>query len=162
MSSTRMRTQFRQQFSSRAASTGAQFGSSSPYTAHPRYTGPTSYNRFSASSSYSPFRVHADDTSSMKAGGFNTAGEAPFEIRGFSLGNAVLGVGSLILAASFSSFFRGDSSGGSGIGFVYGVPIMLIGFALKYAELEPVPLVSNQEAANIFEVKASENLKKVK
>eukprot|EP00466_Bigelowiella_natans_P019674 jgi/Bigna1/144623/aug1.89_g19331 len=98
----------------------------------------------------------------MKAGGFNTAGEAPFEIRGFSLGNAVLGVGSLILAASFSSFFRGDSSGGSGIGFVYGVPIMLIGFALKYAELEPVPLVSDMEASSLFEVKATENLKKMK
>jgi len=105
-------------------------------------------------------RVNADE--SMKAGGFNTAGEAPFEIRGFSLGNAVLGVGSLILAASFSTFLKGDESGGSGIGFIYGVPIMLIGFALKYAELEPVPLISDTEAQNIFEVKASENLKKMK
>jgi len=104
--------------------------------------------------------VYAED--SMKAGGFNTAGEAPFEIRGFSLGNAVLGVGSLILAASFSTFFKGDASGGSGIGFVYGVPIMLIGFALKYAELEPVPLISDVEANSIFDTKASENLKKMK
>jgi len=154
---------FRQQFSSpRAASAAPHFGSSSSFTTSPRHTGPASYGRFSTSSSSSPFRVHADDTSSMKAGGFNTAGEAPFEIRGFSLGNAVLGVGSLILAASFSSFFRGDSSGGSGIGFVYGVPIMLIGFALKYAELEPVPLVSDMEASSLFEVKATENLKKMK
>jgi len=98
----------------------------------------------------------------MKAGGFNTAGEAPFEIRGFSLGNAVLGVGSLILAASFSTFLKGDASGGSGIGFVYGVPIMLIGFALKYAELQPVPLVTDLDASSLFEAKASENLKKMK
>jgi len=105
--------------------------------------------------------VHAEDTQ-MKAGGFNTAGEAPFEIRGFSLGNAVLGIGSLILAASFSTFLKGDSSGGSGIGFVYGVPIMLIGFALKYAELEPVPLISDYESTDVFEAKASENLKKMK
>eukprot|EP00467_Chlorarachnion_reptans_P020256 CAMPEP_0114514806 /NCGR_PEP_ID=MMETSP0109-20121206/16363_1 /TAXON_ID=29199 /ORGANISM="Chlorarachnion reptans, Strain CCCM449" /LENGTH=363 /DNA_ID=CAMNT_0001694897 /DNA_START=408 /DNA_END=1499 /DNA_ORIENTATION=- len=107
-------------------------------------------------------RPNADEPTSMKAGGFNTAGEAPFEIRGFSLGNAILGIGSLILAASFSTFFKGDASGGSGIGFVYGVPIMLIGFALKYAELEPVPLISDMEASSIFEAKASENLKKMK
>uniref|UniRef100_A0A7S2TQJ2 Uncharacterized protein n=1 Tax=Lotharella oceanica TaxID=641309 RepID=A0A7S2TQJ2_9EUKA len=107
------------------------------------------------------FKAFADEQS-MKAGGFNTAGEAPFEIRGFSLGNAVLGVGSLILAASFSTFLKGDASGGSGIGFVYGVPIMLIGFALKYAELQPVPLVTDLDASSLFEAKASENLKKMK
>jgi len=121
---------------------------------------PISANHFKSGRSPSFFRVHADE--SMKAGGFNTAGEAPFEIRGFSLGNAILGVGSLILAASFSTFLKGDASGGSGIGFVYGVPIMLIGFALKYAELQPVPLVSDAEAARVFELKASENLKKMK
>jgi len=39
---------------------------------------------------------------------------------------------------------------------------MLIGFALKYAELEPVPLISDMEASSLFEAKASENLKKMK
>mmetsp|Transcript_2881 Transcript_2881/g.4203 ORF Transcript_2881/g.4203 Transcript_2881/m.4203 type:complete len:421 (+) Transcript_2881:106-1368(+) len=131
--------------------------SSSASMYHQTFRAPSS-PQFQAKRSLMP--VYAED--SMKAGGFNTAGEAPFEIRGFSLGNAVLGVGSLILAASFSTFFKGDASGGSGIGFVYGVPIMLIGFALKYAELEPVPLISDVEANSIFDTKASENLKKMK
>lgn len=32
------------------------------------------------------------------------------------------------------------SEGLSGVGFVYGIPILLIGLSLKYAQLDPVPV----------------------
>merc|ERR1712037_778478 len=42
--------------------------------------------------------------------GVNNAGEPPFEIRGFSLGNLVIGLGVLITVASFAEYL-GDSAG---------------------------------------------------
>lgn len=36
------------------------------------------------------------------------------------------------------------SEGLSGVGFVYGIPILLIGLALKYAQLDPVPVEVSQ------------------
>ncbi|KAL7523954.1 hypothetical protein ACHAXR_000376, partial [Thalassiosira sp. AJA248-18] len=50
----------------------------------------------------------------------------------------------------------------SGLGFVYGIPIFLAGAALKYAEIEPVPLISNPQAEAIFESKATEIISKIK
>ena len=68
----------------------------------------------------------------MIGGGFNLSGEAPFEIRGFSLANLALLIGVGITGASFYEYFTsGGSAGLSGVGFVYGIPISLIGLALK-------------------------------
>lgn len=64
-------------------------------------------------------------------GGINVSGEAPFEIRGFSLANAAAITGTAITAASFYEYFSSGSGGLSGIGFVYGIPAMLVGLALK-------------------------------
>lgn len=96
--------------------------------------------------------------------GVNNAGEPPFEIRGFSLGNVVILSGVLVTIASFAEYL-GDTSEGislSGLGFVYGIPIFLAGAALKYAEIEPVPCISTPAADNIFEEKATEIISKVK
>jgi hypothetical protein len=86
--------------------------------------------------------------------GLNNAGEPPFEIRGFSLGNSVVALGLLITAASFAEYLGGavnaDSNGISGLGFIYGIPVFLAGAALKYAEIEPVPLRSSPEADALF------------
>eukprot|EP00638_Chattonella_subsalsa_P002182 CAMPEP_0117752212 /NCGR_PEP_ID=MMETSP0947-20121206/11472_1 /TAXON_ID=44440 /ORGANISM="Chattonella subsalsa, Strain CCMP2191" /LENGTH=264 /DNA_ID=CAMNT_0005570813 /DNA_START=293 /DNA_END=1087 /DNA_ORIENTATION=+ len=102
-------------------------------------------------------------TGQLYAGGINVAGEAPFEIRGFSLGNALLGTGLAVTVASFTEFFlTAGSEGLSGLGFVYGIPISLIGCALKYAELEPVPVSTTPEAEKLFEEKATATLKQIK
>ena len=71
--------------------------------------------------------------SKWAGGGINVSGEAPFEIRGFSLANAAALVGLAITVASFFEYFSttGGAGGLSGIGFVYGIPIALIGLALK-------------------------------
>lgn len=96
--------------------------------------------------------------------GVNNAGEPPFEIRGFSLGNLVIGLGVLVTVASFAEYLSDSSSGGlnvSGLGFVYGIPIFLAGAALKYAEIEPVPAFSAPGADDVFEAKATEIIRKI-
>lgn len=96
--------------------------------------------------------------------GVNNAGEPPFEIRGFSLGNLVIVSGVLITLLSFAEYL-GDNSEGlnvSGLGFIYGIPIFLAGAALKYAEIEPVPVFSTSAGEAIFESKATETIKKIK
>lgn len=96
--------------------------------------------------------------------GVNNAGEPPFEIRGFSLGNLIVGAGILITVASFAEYLLGGSEtvGVSGLGFVYGIPVFLAGAALKYAEIEPVPCFSTSAGERIFEVKKTETIEKIK
>jgi hypothetical protein len=96
--------------------------------------------------------------------GVNNAGEPPFEIRGFSLGNLIIGAGVAITVASFAEYL-GDGSESlsiSAVGFVYGIPIFLAGAALKYAEIEPVPVFSAPGAEGIFEAKATDTMIKIK
>jgi len=97
--------------------------------------------------------------------GVNNAGEPPFEIRGFSLGNLIVLGGILITVLSFAEYLNeggGDGLNVSGLGFVYGIPVILAGAALKYAEINPVPCYSNTAADNIFEEKGTEIIKKIK
>lgn len=111
-----------------------------------------------------------DDWSAPKSAmiggaGVNNAGEPPFEIRGFSLGNLVIFSGILITILSFAEYLSDSGSEGlniSGLGFVYGIPIFLAGAALKYAEIDPVPCYSTAAADAIFESKATEIIRKVK
>lgn len=97
--------------------------------------------------------------------GVNNAGEPPFEIRGFSLGNLVILAGILITVLSFTEYLSDSGSEGlnvSGLGFVYGIPVFLAGAALKYAEIEPVPCYSTGGGEDVFEEKATEIIKKIK
>jgi len=100
----------------------------------------------------------------MGGSGLNNAGEPPFEIRGFSLGNVVILTGILVTILSFAEYIGGDSGEGltiSGLGFVYGIPIFLAGAALKYAEIEPVPAYATPEGERAFEQKATEIIQKI-
>lgn len=97
--------------------------------------------------------------------GVNNAGEPPFEIRGFSLGNLVILAGILITVLSFGEYLSDSGSEGlnvSGLGFVYGIPVFLAGAALKYAEIEPVPCFTAPGADATFEKKATEIIRKIK
>ena len=97
--------------------------------------------------------------------GVNNAGEPPFEIRGFSLGNLVIVAGVLITVLSFAEYLSDSGSEGlnvSGLGFVYGIPVFLAGAALKYAEIDPVPAFSTPAGEAIFDSKATETMKKIK
>lgn len=97
--------------------------------------------------------------------GVNNAGEPPFEIRGFSLGNVVVLGGVLVTILSFAEYLSDSGSEGlnvSGLGFVYGIPIFLAGAALKYAEIEPVPCFTAPGADAVAEAKATEIIAKIK
>merc|ERR1712127_125689 len=97
--------------------------------------------------------------------GVNNAGEPPFEIRGFSLGNLVILSGILVTVLSFAEYLNesgGDGLNVSGLGFVYGIPIFLAGAALKYAEIEPVPCFSTPAGAIAAENKSTEIISKIK
>lgn len=97
--------------------------------------------------------------------GINNAGEPPFEIRGFSLGNVVIAAGLLITVLSFVEYLSDSGSEGlnvSGLGFVYGIPVFLAGAALKYAEIDPVPVFSTPAGEAIFHQRATETIQKIK
>ena len=99
-------------------------------------------------------------------GGFNAAGEPPIKIQGFSLAKAFLAAGVAITGASLFQFFTSSGGGSeSSIGFIYGIPILLIGCSLQYAELEPVDVKyvgSEDRLEALFEAKANEALKKIR
>jgi len=101
-------------------------------------------------------------------GGFNAAGEPPVKIRGFSLAKSFLAAGVLITGASLGQFFLSSGGGSeSSLGFIYGIPILLIGCSLQYAELEPVPVefasdTSEDRAEALFEKKANECMIKIR
>jgi hypothetical protein len=101
--------------------------------------------------------------SPLSGGGFSSKGEPPkwAQIRGFSLGNFTLGLGTFITVYSFYQYFTAQNSLTS-LGFVYGLPIAIGGFALKYAEILPVPVETDEKGEAMFEMKANETLRKVK
>ena len=104
------------------------------------------------------------DSTMIGGAGVSNAGEPPFEIRGFSLGNLVIVLGILVTVGSFAGYLTGDGGDGgvSGLGFVYGLPIFLAGAALKYAEIKPVPCLTEPAAEGVMEQKGTEILQKIK
>lgn len=97
-------------------------------------------------------------------GGGNLEDEIPFEIRGFSLAQIFLGIGLILAVAAFAdAITQGAALGGwSAIIFIYAVPALLLGTALQYAELAPVPVETDPDAVGLFDSKATETLEKIK
>jgi len=73
--------------------------------------------------------------------------DVPFEVR-FSIGNLISGSGALLFVFCIGKFLlnNGESDVISTFGFVYAIPALVGGLALKYAELPPVPLDSSPQA----------------
>ncbi|CAJ1399996.1 unnamed protein product [Effrenium voratum] len=91
--------------------------------------------------------------------------EPPFELRGFSLAQAFLVLGTVLIVVSFGDYFVFGTGGGGGIGgltFIYAVPVLLLGAALLYAELLPVEVETEPGAEGLFEAKATKTIRKVK
>jgi len=88
----------------------------------------------------------------------------PFEIRGFSLAQLTLGTGVALILFSFGDYFIFGQGGGSGVGgllFIYAVPIILLGSALQYAELQPVEVETKPGAEGLFDSKSTATLQKI-
>jgi len=79
--------------------------------------------------------------------------EVPFEVR-FSIGNVVSISGGVLLTYCLVSylFSNGQADIIQTLGFVYAIPALVGGLALKYAELPPVPLTANGATPEEFEV----------
>jgi len=82
--------------------------------------------------------------------------EVPFEVR-FSLGNVISGSGAVLFAFCIGKFLlnNGESDVVSTFGFVYAIPALVGGLALKYAELPPVNLDTSPSAEKLRETKAT-------
>lgn len=112
-----------------------------------------------------PRRLHSSPLMCAPTDADNASAEerkVPFEIRGFSLANVGLALGLSVTIFSFVEYFNTvGAASASSLGFVYGVPILLIGCALKYAELQPVPVASTPEARLARQQRATEIQKKI-
>ena len=88
----------------------------------------------------------------------------PFEIRGISLPLVVFSAGILITASSFAGYFlnSGDVGAISSLGFVYGIPIFLIGLSLWYAEIPPVEVVTDTAGDRAWDARATDTMKKIR
>ena len=76
--------------------------------------------------------------------------EVPFEIR-FSLGNLISASGAVLFIFCIGKFLlnNGESDVVSTFGFVYAIPALVGGLALKYAELPPVNLDTSAAAESL-------------
>lgn len=97
--------------------------------------------------------------------GQRLADTVPFELRGFSLPTVVFSVGVLLTGSSFAGYFVNNDSGGDGslssLGFVYGIPVFLIGLSLFYAEIKPVEVVSTPAGETAWEAKGTDTMQKI-
>ena len=88
--------------------------------------------------------------------------EVPFEVR-FSIGNLITVSGALLLLYCLLSYLlnNGEATLGQTLGFVYALPALLGGLALKYAELPPVPLDTSAAAEALRESKGTKTQNKI-
>lgn len=88
--------------------------------------------------------------------------EVPFEIR-FSIGNAITVSGFVLLSYTLISYLlsNGQADLLQTLGFVYAIPALVGGLALKYAELPPVPVESTAQADSVREEKGTKIQKKI-
>lgn len=82
-------------------------------------------------------------------------------MRGFSYSTVTLLAATAITLYSFVQFFLNDGEASSSLGFVYGFPGLLLGAALKYAEVPPVPVEGDSRAAAARQEIANANLQKI-
>merc|ERR1711988_868006 len=73
--------------------------------------------------------------------------------------------GVLLTGSSFAGFIWNNDGGGDGalssLGFVYGIPVFLIGLSLFYAEIKPVVVEADAAGERIWEQKKTDTLDKI-
>lgn len=86
-----------------------------------------------------------------------------FSLAKVSFGVIGLGVGITLLSYGFGAYFNIlPGSEWSALMLTYGFPLAIIGMALKYAELKPVPCLTYSAAQNLRETCATPILKQVR
>ena len=79
-----------------------------------------------------------------------------------SFGSILTPIGVGLLVYGFGAFFQLlPGSDVSSLLLIYGFPVSLLGFALSYAQLKPVPCKSTQQALNLRESQMTDIQKQV-
>uniref|UniRef100_A0A6V7QVF5 Thylakoid membrane protein slr0575 n=1 Tax=Ananas comosus var. bracteatus TaxID=296719 RepID=A0A6V7QVF5_ANACO len=101
--------------------------------------------------------------SSSAAPGKATVEDDQFSLAKISLGVIGLAVGGSLLSYGFGAYFSiFPGSEWSALMLTYGFPLSIIGMALKYAELKPVPCITYADAQALRETCATPILKQVR
>ncbi|XVE77424.1 hypothetical protein DITRI_Ditri13aG0061400 [Diplodiscus trichospermus] len=106
----------------------------------------------------------ADSTSQTSSSAAKTiVTDDGFSFSKLSFGVVGLGVGISLLSYGFGAYFNIlPGSEWSAIMLTYGFPLAIIGMALKYAELKPVPCLTYSDAQMLRETAATSILKQVR
>lgn len=105
----------------------------------------------------------ADSTQSSSTAGKSTVPDNEFSLAKVSFGVIGLSVGITLLSYGFGAYFTVlPGSEWSAIMLTYGFPLAIIGMALKYAELKPVPCLTYSDAQMLREKCATPILKQVR
>lgn len=103
------------------------------------------------------------ETSSSPAASKEIVPDTELSIFKTSLGTIGLGVGLVLLSYGFGAYFNIlPGAEWSAIMLTYGFPLAVIGMALKYAELKPVPCTTYAGALALRETGATPTLKQVR
>lgn len=89
--------------------------------------------------------------------------DTAFRIERISFGKVLTPLGAFLLAFGFGAYFQllpGTSF--AAIVLIYGFPCTLLGFALQYAQLEPVPCKTTQQAISLRESQMTDIQKQVR
>eukprot|EP00892_Ulva_mutabilis_P009835 jgi/Ulvmu1/7223/UM035_0009.1 len=86
-----------------------------------------------------------------------------FSIAKVSFGDILAPVGVGLMVFGFGAYFSLiPGSDISGVALIYGFPILLLGFALKYAQLDPVPCTTTRSAFELRDSQMTDNQKRVR
>lgn len=97
------------------------------------------------------------------AGGQEYVEDKSLRIERISFGSILTPVGVGLLTYGFGAFFQMLPGGDvSSLLLIYGFPITLLGFALSYAQLEPVPCLSTTAALELRDSQATAIQKQVR
>eukprot|EP00250_Pteridium_aquilinum_P024587 c29298_g1_i1 orf=332-1186(-) len=103
------------------------------------------------------------ETSSSPAASKEAIPDSQFSIFKTSLGTIGLSVGLVLLSYGFGAYFNIlPGAEWSAIMLTYGFPLAVIGMALKYAELKPVPCTTYADALALRETEATPTLQQVR
>jgi Protein of unknown function (DUF2854) len=89
--------------------------------------------------------------------------DSGFSLAKISFGDILTPTGAFTMLFGFGAYFQLiPGTDLSGLALIYGFPALLLGFALKYAQLEPVPCQTTREAFEAREAQMTDNLKQVR
>lgn len=89
--------------------------------------------------------------------------EEGFSLAKISFGDILSPLGTFLMIFGFGAYFQllpGSSI--SGVALIYGFPMLLLGFALKYAQLDPVTCSTSRAAFELRGTQMTDNQKRVR